>query len=102
MAWKKITVAAGAIVAVSAALGVIGYKADRPVWLSEHTALAGEVKDNTEFRYEMSVNQIQERIWKIEDRMEKVGREPELVDRHRRLKATLIKAEKRLDKVRGR
>tara|TARA_Y100000310_G_scaffold269543_1_gene282811 strand:- start:1159 stop:1467 length:309 start_codon:yes stop_codon:yes gene_type:complete len=101
MTLKRISLIAGTIIAVFGAAGLVGFNIDRPVWLSEHTALAGEVKDNTTYRHEMIVYQIQERIWRVEDRMRKVGQKPDLVDQRRRLKATLIKAERRLEQMRG-
>jgi hypothetical protein len=101
MPLKKVTLVAGGIIAVFTAAGLIGFNIDRPVWFSEHTALAGEVKDNTTYRHEMVVYQIQERIWRVEDRMHKVGQSPSLTDQHRRLKSTLAKAEKVLDQARG-
>ena len=72
-----------------------------PVWLSEHTVLAGEVKDNTVYRHEMSVLQIQQRIWDVEDRMKKVGRDSDLMNRLRELERSLKTAEGRLKKARG-
>lgn len=101
MTLKRTSLVAVTVVAVSAVAGLVGFNIDRPVWLSEHTVLAGEVKDNTVYRHEMSVLQIQQRIWDVEDRMKKVGRDSDLMNRLRELERSLKTAEGRLKKVRG-
>tara|TARA_Y100000310_G_C20614502_1_gene779890 strand:+ start:596 stop:943 length:348 start_codon:yes stop_codon:yes gene_type:complete len=110
--WKKVTLICGTVVGLFSAAAALGYKIDRPLMKSEHddsvramdgrhVILAGNVKNNTIAILERKVNTLQERAWRIEDRMAKVGRQPELIDRHRQYVAQMQEAKAKLVKVRG-
>lgn len=103
MGFKRLSVIAGTTGTVFCAAAVIGFTIDRPVWLSEHTALAGEVQENTLYRHEQRAFYIEERIWRLEQRLKKLKGDAPVED-HRRLgqlKKQLETAESRLKRVRG-
>ena len=104
---KRVSVIVGTVVAVFGSATIVGFTLDRPYWLSEattvHEALAGEINENTVYRHEQRAFYIEERIWRLEQRLKELKGAAPQEDHHRlrRLKNQLAKAEGRLKKVRG-
>ena len=107
MGLKRVSVIVGTVAAVFGATTVVGFTFDRPYWLSEatavHEAFAGEINENTVYRHEQRAFYIEERIWRLEQRLKELKGAAPQEDHHRlrRLKNQLAKAEGRLKKVRG-
>ena len=90
-----------AVFALYAGAATIGLDLPRWAWISEHRALAGEVKTNVEEILKQKVDWFQDRVWKIENRIQDRGVTPSLRDQLREYEKKLREAEAHLAKVRG-